>query len=618
MSRLNIPIDVLTSRLNLSERFDSVRSQSITQRFSNLKPISEFLDFKRLSKPRDFGDVQARVNYNLGYFSSNYAVIFVMLSIYALLTNTWLLFDIVFVSASMWIVGRLGGRDLEIGSFRATTSQLYTGIACISVPIAIFSGPIGTFLWLTYRECFFRGGGLGGRPRTPYDVPRWGRPPGARLGRQRGGVYGVHQSWNEDDRVQEVGTEDEDNFLRHDPRYAYEMDDRFYSDELLFDGIDPNPQQYMGHRRMDGYYYDDSEFEGVDEYYMRDKHYPLERTGSRQSMLAEKEEELVARALERIARARALGKTDVKLSQAEIDALERLERSKPQQKVSQAPAMKALPTSKKTLTRKAAEASTKNRGTSPKARLSEGRVRNHSNASSRSAREDDLPTYPIPQDSGHTGRPFHPPDMRAGYQGSPLRPAGSRSNSYGNIRQTVGPPPLYAPYYQNQRFASMPEGPYHRRGESAASTRLRADSGRSDQSSRSRSNSQLRSYPVDQLPNLTQTARAPRFDPNDPRFASPRPSPGRRPRGSGSRRQSDDLYPSLADEPEVINYMVSGSSRSSSDSDGTGPYHEPTVTVEVAEKPGAKAGYSMKTRSAAAASGTSKSKSGAKASVRRR
>lgn len=148
MSRLNIPIDVLTSRLNLSERFDSVRSQSITQRFSNLKPISEFLDFKRLSKPRDFGDVQARVNYNLGYFSSNYAVIFVMLSIYALLTNTWLLFDIVFVSASMWIVGRLGGRDLEIGSFRATTSQLYTGIACISVPIAIFSGPIGTFLWL--------------------------------------------------------------------------------------------------------------------------------------------------------------------------------------------------------------------------------------------------------------------------------------------------------------------------------------------------------------------------------------------------------------------------------------------------------------------------------------
>ena len=148
MSRLNIPIDMLTSRLNLGDRFEGVRSQSIAQRFSNLKPISEFLDFKRLSKPRDFGDVQTRVNYNLGYFSSNYAAIFVMLSIYALLTNTWLLFAIVFVSVSMWVVGRLGGRDLEIGTFRATTSQLYTGIACISIPIAIFSGPIGTFMWL--------------------------------------------------------------------------------------------------------------------------------------------------------------------------------------------------------------------------------------------------------------------------------------------------------------------------------------------------------------------------------------------------------------------------------------------------------------------------------------
>ena len=148
MSRINIHIDMLTSRLNLSDRFEGVRSQSLAQRFSNLKPVGEFLDIKRLSKPRDFADVQARVNYNLGYFSSNYAVVFVMLSVYALLTNTWLLFDIVFVSVSMWIVGRLGGRDLEIGNFRATSSQLYTGIACISIPIAILAGPIGTFLWL--------------------------------------------------------------------------------------------------------------------------------------------------------------------------------------------------------------------------------------------------------------------------------------------------------------------------------------------------------------------------------------------------------------------------------------------------------------------------------------
>lgn len=148
MARINIPIDALTSRINLGDRFSGLRSQSLASRFTNLKPISEFFDIKRVSKPRDFADVQARVNYNLAYFSSNYAVVFVMLTVYSLLSNRWLLFDIVFVALGMWAIGKLGGQDIELGTFRATTSQLYTGLACIAVPIAIFSGPIGTFLWL--------------------------------------------------------------------------------------------------------------------------------------------------------------------------------------------------------------------------------------------------------------------------------------------------------------------------------------------------------------------------------------------------------------------------------------------------------------------------------------
>ncbi|KAK1781214.1 PRA1 family protein-domain-containing protein [Copromyces sp. CBS 386.78] len=128
MSRISIPIDVLTSRLNMGERFQNFRSGSIANRFSNLRPLSEFFDFKRLSKPENFAEMQSRVNYNLGHFSSNYAVVFVMLCIYALLTNPWLLFDIVFVVAGMWFIGKLDGRDLELGQHRFTSSQLYTGL----------------------------------------------------------------------------------------------------------------------------------------------------------------------------------------------------------------------------------------------------------------------------------------------------------------------------------------------------------------------------------------------------------------------------------------------------------------------------------------------------------
>ncbi|KAF2255411.1 prenylated rab acceptor PRA1 [Trematosphaeria pertusa] len=146
MSRLSIPLDALTSRF--SGRFDGLRSQSLSSRFANLRPISEFLDVKRLSKPANFSEVQSRINYNLGYFSSNYAAVFVMLSIYSLLTNMMLLFVICLVVGGMYGIGKLQGNDLELGSWRATTSQLYTTLLVIAIPLGFWASPFATVLWL--------------------------------------------------------------------------------------------------------------------------------------------------------------------------------------------------------------------------------------------------------------------------------------------------------------------------------------------------------------------------------------------------------------------------------------------------------------------------------------
>jgi PRA1 family protein 1 len=148
MSRFSIPIDALTSRMNLSGRFDGLRSTSVSSRFANLRPISEFLDVKRVSKPANFSEVQSRVNYNLGYFSSNYAAVFAMLSIYSLLTNLLLLFVICFVIGGMFGIGKLEGNDMQLGSWRATTSQLYTGLFVIAIPLGLWASPFTTVLWL--------------------------------------------------------------------------------------------------------------------------------------------------------------------------------------------------------------------------------------------------------------------------------------------------------------------------------------------------------------------------------------------------------------------------------------------------------------------------------------
>jgi PRA1 family protein 1 len=138
MSRIQIPLDLITSRL---------RNTSLSSRFANLKPIGEFLDVKRFSKPANFAEVQSRVNYNLSTFSSNYTVVALLLSIYALITNTRLLFDIILLSGGLWLLGRLNGQDLTIGTFTATSSQLYTGLFCVCGFIFLIASPFTTVLW---------------------------------------------------------------------------------------------------------------------------------------------------------------------------------------------------------------------------------------------------------------------------------------------------------------------------------------------------------------------------------------------------------------------------------------------------------------------------------------
>lgn len=71
-----------------------------------------------------------------------------MLIIYSLLTNPILFFVLVLVSGGMWGIGKLEGRDLDVGFARASVSQLYTGLFVIAVPLFIYSGPVGSVLWL--------------------------------------------------------------------------------------------------------------------------------------------------------------------------------------------------------------------------------------------------------------------------------------------------------------------------------------------------------------------------------------------------------------------------------------------------------------------------------------
>lgn len=141
-----IPLSQFSERLSMERLRNDV--SSLQTRVSKLKPPQEFFDIRRLSKPADFGEVQSRVGYNLGYYQANYILIVSALSIYALVTNLLLLFLIVFAVLGLLGISRLGGEDLVLPIGRFPPSQLYMGLGIVSLVLGILASPISTLMWL--------------------------------------------------------------------------------------------------------------------------------------------------------------------------------------------------------------------------------------------------------------------------------------------------------------------------------------------------------------------------------------------------------------------------------------------------------------------------------------
>lgn len=129
---------------------DRIRTDfgSLQSSISKLRPPQEFFDFRRVSKPANFGEIQSRVSYNLGYFSANYIAVVSILSIYALVTNLLLLFVIFLVGGGIFGISKLHGEDLVLPFARVSSSQLYTGLFCLAVPLGFLASPISTMMWL--------------------------------------------------------------------------------------------------------------------------------------------------------------------------------------------------------------------------------------------------------------------------------------------------------------------------------------------------------------------------------------------------------------------------------------------------------------------------------------
>ncbi|KAJ7680567.1 prenylated rab acceptor PRA1 [Mycena polygramma] len=117
-------------------------------RLSAFRSPVEFFDIQRISRPADMNTATSRISYNTRYFSGNYGIIVLILGIYALLSNQWLFFTLIFLVGGFALINKFASEPRQLGDWEINQKNLYITLFCIGIPLLIFSGPFGTLFWL--------------------------------------------------------------------------------------------------------------------------------------------------------------------------------------------------------------------------------------------------------------------------------------------------------------------------------------------------------------------------------------------------------------------------------------------------------------------------------------
>ncbi|KAF9517684.1 hypothetical protein BS47DRAFT_1314013 [Hydnum rufescens UP504] len=123
-------------------------------RLSHLRPASEFFNHHQLSRPTDLNQATSRISYNTRYFAGNYSILIAILSIYALLTNLWLLLAIAFLFGGFTAINRFAPEPTQVGNYLVTQKGLYTGLFVIGIPLLWFAAPMSTLFWIVGASAF--------------------------------------------------------------------------------------------------------------------------------------------------------------------------------------------------------------------------------------------------------------------------------------------------------------------------------------------------------------------------------------------------------------------------------------------------------------------------------
>ncbi|KAH9485129.1 PRA1-like protein [Psilocybe cubensis] len=126
--------------LKVNDALKSLRETKL----SGLRPVSEFFDVQRISKPADLNQATSRISYNTRYFSGNYLLIVALLAVYSVITNYELLLSLIFLVGGFALINKFAPEATQVGEHTITQKHLYTILFVIGIPLFWWAGPFAT------------------------------------------------------------------------------------------------------------------------------------------------------------------------------------------------------------------------------------------------------------------------------------------------------------------------------------------------------------------------------------------------------------------------------------------------------------------------------------------
>ncbi|KAH7108491.1 prenylated rab acceptor PRA1 [Auriculariales sp. MPI-PUGE-AT-0066] len=124
------------------------------QRLSTLRPITEFFDYNRISRPADLNTMTTRISYNTRYFSGNYIIVVLGLAVYTILMKPELIFAVLFLVGGFVAINKYAPEATTVGDHVITQKSLYTVLFVIGIPLLWWASPFATMFYIIGSSLF--------------------------------------------------------------------------------------------------------------------------------------------------------------------------------------------------------------------------------------------------------------------------------------------------------------------------------------------------------------------------------------------------------------------------------------------------------------------------------